>query len=148
MKVGDVIVEINAESAHLDLENSRISLSNAKNNYDKLFANTTESDKIRSKNTLSESESSLKLLESQYDNLLLTEKNDKDQAESNIKLLQDKLALAKSDLEYTKKNVLINNTSTNLEKDIANAYLNLEDINRTIPSIIKDFKDLLYIEDK
>lgn len=148
MKVGDVIAEINAESAHLDIQNARISLANAKNNYDKLFANTTESDKIRAKNTLSESENSLTLLESQYDNLLVTEKNEKDQAEANIKLLQDKLALAKNDLEYTQKNVLINNTSTNLEKDLANGYLSLEDVNRALPAILKDYKDLLYIEDK
>lgn len=145
VKAGDVIAEIDAKSAYMDIESAKLSLSNARNSYNKLFSSTTESDKIRAKNTLTESESSLKLLESQYQNLLITEKNTLSENESTIKLLTDKVALASSDLEYTKKNVSTDTTSNNLERDLSNAGLLLEETNRLFPETLNDIKSALYI---
>lgn len=132
----------------MDIKSAQISLSNARNNYDKLWSSTTESDKLRAKNTLTESESQLTILESEYANLLISEKNTLTQTESNIPLLESKLTLAKNELEYTEKNTATDTTSNTLEKDIANAFLTLEEIERMIPAIIKEFKENSMIEDK
>lgn len=140
-----MIAEIDAKSAYMDIENAKLSLSNARNNYNKLFSNITESDKIRAKNTLEESKANLELLESQYKNLLVTEKNILTENESSVKLLADKVALATSDLEYTKKNISTDTTSNNLEKDLSNAKILLEDTNSLFPETLKDIQTVLYI---
>lgn len=148
VKAWEVIAEIDAKSAYMDIENAKISLENAKNNYDKLYKATTESDKIRAKNTLTESETTLKLLQSQYDNLLLTQQNTIRETEANIKLLQEQVNLARSELEYTKKNANTDTTSNNLEKDLANGFQTIEDAARIIPDMMKSFKDVTMIDDK
>ncbi len=148
VKKGEIIAEVDANSVALDIANVELSLSNARNNYDKLFTSTTESAKLRSKNTLSESQTNLALMESQYENLLISQSNTLNDNEAGLKLLESKLALAKSQLEYTKENIKTDTTSNNLEKDMANAFESLEDIGRTIPDIIKKSKEFIMIEDK
>ena len=57
--VGDVIAEIDASDAYMDIRNAKISLDNANNSYNKLYSSSTATDKIRAKNTLEESRNAL-----------------------------------------------------------------------------------------
>lgn len=129
---GDVIAEVDAASAYLDIRNAKISLDNANNNYEKLFTINTDADKIRTKNALDEAKSSLILLQAQYDGMLQKQRNDIIQAESQISLLSGSVNLAQNDLEYTKQNLLTNNTANNLARDVANSYVSLEDFQKTL----------------
>lgn len=131
----------------MDIRNAQISLDNANNNYNKLFSSSTEADKIRAKNTLEESKNSLKLLEAQYEDFLVSQKNDISESESQIALLTDKVALAESELEYTKQNLdTTKSDASNLERDIANSYITTEEIARFIPGSLSSIKDLIYID--
>ena len=47
VKAGDLIAEVDATSAYKDIESAQLTVSNARNNYDKLFASTSESDRRR-----------------------------------------------------------------------------------------------------
>lgn len=132
----------------MNIRNAQISLDNAKNNYNKLFAATTEADKLRAKNTYEDSAHSLELLESQYTDYITTQKNTLTETESSLALLSEKVKLAESELEYAKKNTSINNDSSNLERDMANAFLSIEEVNRIFPDTIKSFRDYLYMENK
>jgi multidrug efflux pump subunit AcrA (membrane-fusion protein) len=148
VKSGEILAEIDTQNANMDIRNAQISLDNAKNNYDKLFSSMSEADKLRAKTTYDESKHSLELLESQYLDFLTDQKNTLAETESALALLSEKVKLAESELEYAKKNTAINNDSTNLERDMANAFLALEEINRFFPDTIKSLRDWLYIENK
>jgi hypothetical protein len=148
VKSGDVIAEIDTTDAYMDIKNAKISLDNALNNYNKLFDTTTEEEKIRAKNSLEESKNSLNLLEAQYKDFLLSQKNTLLESEAQINLLKEKVELAESDLEYTKKNLDTTSDATNLERDIANAFLSVEESNRIIPDNLRSIRDLLYINNK
>ncbi len=103
---------------------------------------------IRAENTYTESINQLTKLETEYENLIISQKNNLSQSTDNLALLEDKLALAKSELSYTIQNTTTDTSSNNLEKDVENAFLTLEDIERMIPPIIKEFKENSLIEDK
>ncbi len=148
VKTWDVLAEIDATSAYLDIESSKISLSNARNSYNKVLEWTTETEKIRAKNTLEESRGRLIILEKTLDNLIHEEKNGLRDKKASIDSLAQKVEIAHSDLEYAEKNIETDTTTTNLERDTENAFLILEDIERTIPDIEKNVKDILHIEDK
>lgn len=145
---GDIIAEIDASDAYMDIRNAKISLDNANNNYNKLFASTTEADRVRTKNSLEESKNSLGLLEAQYKDFLVSQKNTLLESEAQISLLKEKEKLAESDLEYTKKNLDTTSDATNLERDMANAFLSVEESNRIIPDNLRSIRDLLYINNK
>jgi HlyD family secretion protein len=146
VQAGEVLAEINAESAYMDIESANLSLSNARNNYDKLFTPVTDSEKLRSENTLSESRKQLTLLESQYQDTISDQKDTISETERNIKILEEKLDLARADLEYTKKDLAVDTTANNLEKDLANALLSITDIERNLTDILKEYKKYAYIE--
>ena len=148
VKSGDVIAEIDASDAYMDIRNAKISLDNANNNYNKLFATTTEADRVRTKNSLEESKNSLGLLEAQYQDFLVSQKNTLLESEAQISLLKEKVKLAESDLDYTKQNLDTTSDATNLERDMANAFLSVEESNRIIPDNLRSIRDLLYINNK
>jgi predicted RNA-binding protein with PIN domain len=117
----------------MDIRNAKISLDNANNSYNKLYSSSTATDKIRAKNTLEESRNALVLLEAQYTDFLTSQKNSMIEAENQIELLEDKYNLAQSDLEYTKKNLDTTSDVSDLERDIASAYISVEEIARFFP---------------
>ncbi|MBP9812426.1 HlyD family efflux transporter periplasmic adaptor subunit [Candidatus Gracilibacteria bacterium] len=144
--VGDVIAEIDASDAYMDIRNAKISLDNANNSYNKLYSSSTATDKIRAKNTLEESRNALVLLEAQYTDFLTSQKNSMIEAENQIELLEDKYNLAQSDLEYTKKNLDTTSDVSDLERDIASAYISVEEIARFFPGTFTSIKNLTYID--
>jgi RND family efflux transporter MFP subunit len=148
VKTGDVIAEIDASSAYLDIESAKISLSNARNSYNKIAEWSTLTEKIRAENTLSESKSRLTNLEKTLENLILEETNTLRDKESTLVNLEQKVEIASGDLEYAQKNIETDTSTTNLERDTENAFLILEDIERIMPDIIKSTKDIQHIEDK
>lgn len=148
IKAGDLIAEVDAGSAGLDLQSAQLALSNAKLSYDKLFSTTTESDILKSKNTLTEAESALKLLEAKYRDLLIQQKNDLAESEANVNLLTQKQSLAQSEYEYAKQNIASTTTANNLEHDLESARITLEDIERTMPDIRKTLYDTMLLADK
>ena len=148
VKAGDLIAEVDAGSAGLDLQSAQLTLSNAKLSYDKLFSTTTASDILKSKNTLTEAESALKLLEAKYSDLLVQQKNDLAESEANVSLLTHKVTLADSDYTYTKQNIASTTTANNLERDIENAMITLEDLERAMPDVRKAFYDTMLLADK
>ncbi len=148
VKAGDLIAEVDAGSAGLDLQSAQLALSNAKLSYDKLFSTTTESDILKSKNTLTEAESALKLLEAKYGDLLVQQKNDLAESEASVNLLTQKQSLAQSEYEYAKQNIASTTTANNLERDLESARITLEDIERTMPDIRKTLYDTMLLADK
>ncbi len=148
VKAWDLIAELDAKSAKLDLASSKISLSNAQNNLNKLIQWSTETSKIKSANTLDESRSKLFLLEQQYDALVKQQKNNISTSEANIRSLEEKLALAKSDLSYTEQNIDTNTNTNNIERDVANAYSLIESSYQLITPSIKTLSDTLLLESK
>lgn len=148
VRANEVIVEIDPKDAYLDIESANIALSNAENNYQKLIAGATETEKIRAINTLTDSRSRLTLLEEQYKNLLVERDNAIKNAETNIRTLEEKLIIAQNELEYTEKNINTDTISNNLERDVSNAYVLLEQLYQILPENIKDIRDVILIEDK
>lgn len=148
VKKDDVIAEIDARSAYMDLKNAEISLSNAQNKYSELVNGGLEAEKLKSANTLSDSEAQLALLEKQYANLLTERDNAIKNAETTITSLQTSLEIAKWELEYVEKNISTDTTANNLEKDVSNAYTNIEQIYQLLPDYLKQIKDSSLIEDK
>ncbi len=110
----EVIAETDAEIEHLNISNASLALKNSQNSYNKLFADITESEKARKRNTLKESEDLLINLTSQYEDLLRSQENSRIESDANIKLLWEKLSLAKSEFEYESKNITSDTTSNNV----------------------------------
>lgn len=146
VKAGDLIAELDAKSVKLDLANSKISLSNAQNNLNKILGGSSETSKIRAANTLSDSEAKLTLLEQQYETLLSQQNNSISTSEANIKSAEEKLALAKSDLDYTKQNIDTTTTTNNIERDVANAYSLIESSYQLINPSLKTLRDTLLLD--
>ena len=144
----ELIAELDAKSIKLDLANAKINLSNAQNNLQKLTQWSQETNRIKSENTLSESEAKLVLMQKQYDALIEQQKNSITTADANISSLTEKLALAKSELEYAEQNISIDNTSNNIERDVANAYSLIESSYQLIEPSIKTITDTLLLESK
>lgn len=148
VKAGDIVAELDAKSAKLDLANSKIALSNAQNNLNKILQGSSNTSKIRAENTLSESEAKLTLLSQQYDALVKQQQNSITTSEANIKSLEEKLALTKSDLDYTEKNIITNTNTNNIERDVANAYSLIESSYQAINPAIKSISETLLLESK
>jgi multidrug efflux pump subunit AcrA (membrane-fusion protein) len=148
VKAGDLIAEIDATSAHKDIESARITVSNAKNNYDKLFTSTSESDKIRAENTYTESKANLALLQSQYNNLVTNHADTLTETEADIHLLEGKVTLSENELKYAKQNITTDTTSNNIERDVANGYSLLESSYQTLSPSLKTISDILLLENK
>lgn len=148
VKAGDLIAEVDATSAYKDIESARLTVSNARNNYDKLFASTSESDKIRAENTYTESKSTLALLQSQYDNLLTTHTNALAAANSDLSLLAGKVTLAENELKYAEQNITTDTTSNNIERDVSNGYSLLESSYQILSPSLKTISDTLLLENK
>ncbi len=148
VKAGDLIAELDAKSVKLDLANSKISLSNAQNNLNKILGGSSETSKIRAANTLSDSEAKLTLLEQQYETLLSQQNNSINTSEANIKSAEEKLALAKSDLDYTKQNINTTTTTNNIERDVANAYSLIESSYQLLKPSLETLSDKLLLENK
>lgn len=142
------MAELDAKSAKLDLANSKIALSNAQNNLNKILQGSSNTSKIRAENTLSESEAKLTLLSQQYDALVKQQQNSITTSEANIKSLEEKLALTKSDLDYTEKNITTNTNTNNIERDVANAYSLIESSYQAINPAIKSISETLLLESK
>lgn len=142
------MAELDAKSAKLDLANSKIALSNAQNNLNKILQGSSNTSKIRAENTLSESEAKLTLLSQQYDALVKQQQNSITTSEANIKSLEEKLALTKGDLDYTEKNIITNTNTNNIERDVANAYSLIESSYQAINPAIKSISETLLLESK
>ena len=123
---GDVIAEIDAGTADLDLESAERNLSDAQATYDELFDSADAADIAKAKATLEESRASLKLMETEYANLLISQKATLAQNQSDLDLQKEKVKLTESELEYTKKNISTDTDTNNLEKDVASAWLTVE----------------------
>ncbi len=148
VKSGDIITEIDAKSAYLDIENAKISLSNAENNYQKIIAWSNQTDTIRANNTLVESQANLELQKKNYDAMILEQKNSIFTAQNTIKSLEEKLSIAEWDLDYTKQTLTTNTTENNLERDISNDFALIDQVYQSLPDTIKTIKDTILIEDK
>lgn len=100
-KVGDtvtkdeVLAEIDATSAYMDIKSANINLSNARNTYNNLINGGIEKEKIQSANSLSDAQNQLTLLQKQYNNLLTERDNAIKNAETNVKLAEANLEIAK-----------------------------------------------------
>lgn len=145
---GDVIAEIDAGTADLDLESAERNLSDAQATYDELFDSADAADIAKAKATLEESRASLKLMETEYANLLISQKATLAQNQSDLDLQKEKVKLTESELEYTKKNISTDTDTNNLEKDVASAWLTVEWISRDMPDILSDLEDISYVDDK
>lgn len=148
VKAGELIAELDAKSQKLDLASSRISLSNAQNNLNKILGWTSETNKIKAANTLSDSESKLTLLEQQYDSLIRQQENSITTSEANIRALEERLALAKNDLIYTEQNINTTTTTNNIERDVANAYSLIESSYQLLKPSLKTLSDKMLLENK
>ena len=148
VKAGELVAERDAKSQKLDLARSRISLSNAQNNLNKILGWSSETNKIRAANTLSDSESKLTLLEQQYDSLINQQTNSITTSEANIKSLEERLALAKNELDYTKQNINTTTTTNNIERDVANAYSLIESSYQLLKPSLKTLSDKMLLENK
>jgi multidrug efflux pump subunit AcrA (membrane-fusion protein) len=144
----EVIAETDAEIEHLNISNASLALKNSQNSYNKLFADITESEKARKRNTLKESEDLLINLTSQYEDLLRSQENSRIESDANIKLLWEKLSLAKSEFEYESKNITSDTTSNNIERDLTQGMSILEEVSRFIPDTIENISDIMYIDNK
>lgn len=148
VKAGDLVAELDAKSIKLDLANSKISLSNAQNNLNKILGGSSETSKIRAANTLADSESKLVLLEKQYDDLVRQQQNTIITTEASIKSLEEKLELAKNDLSYTEQNINTTTDTNNIERDVANGYSLIESSYQLISPTLKSLRDTLLLESK
>lgn len=146
MKAGELVAELDAKTTKLDYSNAKISLSNAQNNLNKLTGGSAETNKIRANNTLIDSQSKLTLLNQQYDTLIIQQKNNITTSEANIKSLEERLAIAKSDLDYTEKNIDTSTNTNNIERDVANAYSLLESSYQMIIPSLKTLRDTMLLE--
>jgi multidrug efflux pump subunit AcrA (membrane-fusion protein) len=145
---GELIAEIDAGTADLDLESAKRNLSDAEASFQELFDTAKESDITKAKATLEESESSLKLMESEYESLILRQKNTLAESEENLALLKEKVQLAESEQAYTQQNITTDTDTNNLEKDIMSAWLLIESIEREMPDILKDLEDISYVDNQ
>lgn len=78
----------------------------------------------------------------------MSQKNAIIENELQISLLDEKMKLAESDLEYTRKNLDTTNDISNLERDIANSYISIEEVARFFPTTFSSIKNLTYIDNK
>jgi hypothetical protein len=85
-------------------------------------------------------------LNQQYDALLIQQKNSITTSEANIKSLEEKLALAKSDLDYTEKNIDTSTNANNIERDVANAYSLIESSYQMIIPSLKTLRETMLLE--
>ena len=136
VKTWDLIAEISAWTVSLDMESAGRNLSDAQATYDELFDDPDPADFARARAALEESESSLTLMEWQYEALLIEQKNKLSESNENLSLLKQKLALAESEYEYTEKNITPDDETNNLEKDIESAWNLVEDTARSFEATI------------
>lgn len=148
VKAGELIAEVDAKSAKLDVANAQVSLNNAKNNLQKILNWATETDKIKAQNSLTESQGKLSIVNQTYDSLVLEQNNAISTSEANIKALQEKLDLAKSLLDYAQKNAGNNTTSNDIERDVANGYSLIESTYQVITPSLKTISDTLLLNMK
>lgn len=149
VKAGDVIAEIDAKSARLDIENSRLSLSNAENNLNKVTGGSSETEKIKTNNTMIDSQDRLEQLEKEYDNLLIEQKYTLTNAETNITALEEKLALAKNELKYAENNTDTTSTTiSTIEQDITKAYKLIESAHDVFYPSLTTLNNTLNLENK
>ena len=144
VKAGELVAELDAKTTKLDYSNAKISLSNAQNNLNKILGGSSETSKIRAANTVSDSEAKLVLLQQQYDALVKQQQNSITTSEANIKSLEEKLSLAKSDLDYTTQNINTNTNTNNIERDVANAYSLIE----SSYQLIEKLRDVMLLENQ
>ena len=148
VKAGELVAELDAKTTKLDYSNAKISLSNAQNNLNKILGGSSETSKIRAANTVSDSEAKLVLLQQQYDALVKQQQNSITTSEANIKSLEEKLSLAKSDLDYTTQNINTNTNTNNIERDVANAYSLIESSYQLIAPSIEKLRDVMLLENQ
>ena len=108
----------------------------------------TEVSKIQAENTLASSKSKLTLSEKTLENLKIEAENTLADKKSSIEILKQKVELAEGEYRYAEKNQNNDTTTNSLERDTANAFILLEQIEQLFPDIIKDTKDILHLEDK
>jgi len=142
VKTGDLIAEISAWTVNLDMESAQRNLSDAQATYNELFDAASAVDLARARATLEESESSLKLMEGQYEAMLINQKDTLTESMENLDLLKQKTALAQSEYEYTQKNLSPDDTTDNLEKDIESAWNLVEDTARSFAGIIDNAESI------
>lgn len=148
MKAGELVAELDAKTSKLDYSNAKISLSNAQNNLNKILGGSSETSKIRAANTVSDSEAKFVLLQQQQNALVKQQQNSITTSEANIRALEERLALAKSDLSYTEQNVDTNTTTNNIERDVANAYSLIESSYQLITPSFEKLRDVMLLENQ
>lgn len=148
VKAGDVLAEIDAGSANLDIKNAELSLSNAQNNYNKVAWEGKNTDIIRAENTLTDSQAKLTLLEKNRDDLIFSQENAEKNAEENIKMFENKVTVAENDYSYEEQSQNTDTDTNNIERDVTNAFLAAQDTDRIIATINSDLKKILMIDEK
>ena len=148
VKAWELIAEISAGTAELDMESANRNLADAQSAYNELFATPKAGDLAKSKATLEESKASLDLMEKQYESLLRDQKDTLAETEENLALLKKKAELAESEYSYTKKNLEPNTKVDELQKDIESAWGLIEDTSRTFRSQVRQIENITGIRDK
>lgn len=142
VKSWELIAEVSAGTAELDMESAQRNLSDAQASYNELFESADTADIAKTQASLEESESSLKLMEWEYEALLIDQKNTIMETEENLQLLREKAKLAESEYEYTQKNLTPDDETDNLEKDIESAWNLVEDSARSFENTIDDAEEI------
>lgn len=146
MQKGDIIAEVDATDAYFEIENAKISLSNARNNYNKLFTDTSDTDRIRANNTLRDSEANRTDLEQQLEDLMIEAKDAETSAEQTISEQTEKVALASGQLAYAQESIATDSDTDNLERDMTNAFTSADDILNFLDTMNAEVEDLLFLD--
>lgn len=148
VKAGDLIAEISAGTVELDMESANRNLSDAQSAYNELFDSPDEADLAKARATLEESEAAQKLMEWEYEALIMDQKDTILETEESLELLREKAKLAESEYEYTQKNLSTDTDTNNLERDIQSSWISAEAISRDIDDILEDMEDIAYLNNK
>lgn len=148
VKAGELIGEISAWTAELDMESAKRGLSDAQAAYDELFDSAEESDISKAKSTLEESESAMKLLEQEYESLITNQKNTLKDAQENLEILKKKSELAESEYKYTQWSIVSTDKVDNLEKDVESAWILIEETSRIFPDIVESIENITGMNNK
>lgn len=109
VKKGQILAEVDSADVDNDIRAQELSLKNAQLNYDKLFTQTTETEKAKMEATIASTERSIaiapdeiKNLEMERDAKIADQKSTIAATERSLAIANEKLETLKSDIDYTK----------------------------------------------
>ncbi len=145
IKKWDIIAELDSSDVYDSIDESQISLDNAKINYDQLYEAVDKSQILQANNSIKTAENNFAIAKKELENLKITQANSLDNLQKNITTAEKELEtsissleLAKKELETTKKeqsnslNTTMSNKSTTI-KNIEDSFkTNLSEIEKII----------------